>query len=171
MNCEEFEKNINDYLTDKNFDAQLKEAMAEHYFECEDCFNKLELTSVTIGVIQAEGIDKLLQYSEVEDEALETIFTVFLDGVQQTIKQIRKVLISDLLKTGKLVIKLGEKVIFEEDIEESQILMPTELSPSHRLKEQKPSITFRHSGFIFEVRPGQDGGKLTIKLTDNLIDE
>lgn len=64
MNCEEFSKHIFAYLTNKNFDQKLKEAMEEHYFECDECFNKMELTSSTIGAIRTEGVDKLLQYSK-----------------------------------------------------------------------------------------------------------
>lgn len=62
MNCDEFGKHILDYLTDTDFDHELKDKMEEHYFECDNCFNKLELTSATIGVIHSEGVDNLLQY-------------------------------------------------------------------------------------------------------------
>jgi|APSaa5957512622_1039677.scaffolds.fasta_scaffold07559_3 hypothetical protein len=67
MNCDEFQKHILNYLTDRDFDHELKEKMEEHYFECDNCFNNLEIASATIAVIHSEGVDNLLRYSEDEE--------------------------------------------------------------------------------------------------------
>ena len=67
MNCDEFQKHILNYLTDRDFNHELKDKMEEHYFECDNCFNDLELASATIGVIHSEGVENLLRYSEDEE--------------------------------------------------------------------------------------------------------
>lgn len=86
MNCEDFEKYIFGYLTDRNFDSKLKEAMEEHYFECDKCFNNLELTSATIGAIQTEGVDKLLKYSEEKNKiSLKGKFRSLVDRLNQLV--------------------------------------------------------------------------------------
>jgi len=61
MNCKEFKQHIFDYLTDKNFDPELKEAMEDHYFDCDKCFDELELMSATIGAIHKKGVEELIE--------------------------------------------------------------------------------------------------------------
>jgi hypothetical protein len=88
MNCSEFKELIVDYLTKKALDLNTKKEFEEHYFECDDCFNDLELTSVTIGVIHSEGIDKIFQFSTEER------ITVIKEKAKSLVERI-KALISD----------------------------------------------------------------------------
>ena len=139
-------------------------------YHLKSCFNCLQKTANLKHFAKASVKygDKVIV--KVETEELAGQITVLLGGVQQNVKRIQDTFLSNLSESGRLVIKLGEKIIFDENVEESQIILPPDPSFSYGLKEQKPSVTFRHSGYVIEVRPGQDGGKLTIKITDNSTD-
>jgi hypothetical protein len=67
MNCNEFKDHIIDYLDNAISDSELKTAMEEHYFECDGCFNELELSSAVINTIKVEGVAALTQESEADE--------------------------------------------------------------------------------------------------------
>lgn len=150
----------------------IKNTFLERAFEyhLKSCFKCLQKTASLKHFAKASDKygDKVI--SKVETEELAGQITVLLGGVQQNVKRVRDTFLSNLSEAGRLVIKLGEKIIFDENVEESQIILPPDPSFSYGLKEQKPSVKFHHSGYVIEVRPGQDGGKLTIKITDNSTD-
>lgn len=58
MKCEEFEQYIPNYVTG-NIDPAIKEQMEAHYFECDTCFDALELIDAAASEIAESGVDKI----------------------------------------------------------------------------------------------------------------
>ena len=158
MNCDEFEKYVLNYLTDRDFDPELKHKMEEHYFECDNCFNSLELATATIGVIHSEGVDNLLQYSggkEIQEKLSE-----LLDEQEDTypIPNDLELLVKKLSMVKSMNRSPGDLTLSQDP------LLGARMFGAERGVEE--SIYMLGEGISIDLEPPKDG-YLTILLYDD----
>ena len=65
MNCEEFKDHVMEYIAHQ-IDPELKERMEDHYFECDECFDELELMNATMHELADLGLEGIKEWKTAE---------------------------------------------------------------------------------------------------------
>jgi tetratricopeptide (TPR) repeat protein len=65
MNCEEFKDHVMEYISHQ-IDPDLKERMEDHYFECDECFDELELMNAAMHELADSGLDGIKEWETAE---------------------------------------------------------------------------------------------------------
>ena len=167
MNCEEFEKHLFDYLNDILSDMKIKRAMEEHYFECDECFNNLELTSAMIGAIKTEGIDNLFQYSENNEELLKSEY------IKKMLNSSINNIIATTEKTTEILRKIAQNLTYPGLLlspESLESVMGSSVKPPEQNIEFVPQ-TFPDSGGQFKFLDPNSAQKNLIQVRGFSIEQ
>lgn len=99
MKCEEFNEHIADYVSG-DIDPAVKDQMEAHYFECDSCFNALELMDAAASEIAEVGVEKLL--ATAEDAR---VLKVIIGGVEHLVEWVGEEIVLPIKKAGKVIVE------------------------------------------------------------------
>jgi hypothetical protein len=159
MKCEEFEKHIADYVSGE-IDPSVKDRMEAHYFECDECFDAIELMEAAVGEIAESGVEKLMTMAE---DA--RVIKVIISGVEHVVEWVGEEIVLPIKKAGKVIIESEGVSLFSRafQIQDFRGATATASKYGDRDKKEKDrNVLFEKDGIRAELEKSPKEGKIII---------
>lgn len=159
MNCEEFNEHISDYVSG-DIDPAVKDQMEAHYFECDSCFDTLELLDAAASEIAESGTEKLMAAADAR------ILKVIISGVEHLVEWAGVEIVLPIKKAGKVIIESEGVSLFSRVFQVQDFRGATATASKYgdqKDVEKGRDVLFEKDGIRAEIEKSPKEGKIIIR--------